>query len=193
MVLVGLMGSGKTTVGRVLARRLGWSYWDNDAELVRRTGRPLAELVALDPAELHRKEHRVLITGLAAPTPLVVSAPGSIVPVDDDVALLLSSCFVVWLRAGPATLTARVQASPQHRAVGADARSRLEVQAAARADFYAAIADLVVDVDEIDASDAADLIAAALRARAVGGSWTRAGTSRAQTAGPESKIRGGME
>ncbi len=160
VVLVGLMGSGKTTVGRLVARRLGWSCWDNDDELVRRTGRPLRELTALDAGDLHRKEHRVLVAGLTAPTPLVVSAPGSVVPVDDDVAALLAPCFVVWLRAQPQTLSARVHASPQHRAVGTDARARLAAQATARAAYYEAIADLVVDVDEVDASDVADLIVA---------------------------------
>jgi shikimate kinase len=163
VVLVGLMGSGKTTVGRLVARRLGWSYWDNDAELVRRTGRPLSVLTALSSGDLHRKEHRVLVAGLNAATPLVISAAGSIVPVDDDVAALLAPCFVVWLRAQTSTLTARVHASAQHRAIGSDALARLGAQASARAAYYEAIADLIVDVDEVDASEVADRIVAAVQ------------------------------
>ena len=163
VVLVGVMGSGKSTVGRILARRLRWPYWDNDTELVRRTGRPLSELVALDTAELHKREHRVLVAGLKAKPPIVVAAPGSIAPVDDDVAELLVGAYVVWLRAQPSTLTSRVHSSAQLRAVGADARSRLQAQATARASSYAAMADLVLDVDETDPSDVADHIVEQLR------------------------------
>lgn len=164
VVLVGLMGSGKTTVGRLVARRLGWEYWDNDAELIRRTGRSLAELVELGTEELHKRERRVLVAGLTGTPWLVISAPGSVVPVDDEVAQLLAPCVVVWLRATPAILLTRLHASAQHRPLGADGRSRITAQAVARAEHYESIADQVLDVDDVDPSGLADAVVAQVRA-----------------------------
>ena len=85
VVLIGPMGAGKSTVGRLLARDLGRPLWDNDVELVRVTGRQLAELVELPRDALHALEHDVLRAGLSQMEPHVVTAAGSVVRADDEV------------------------------------------------------------------------------------------------------------
>jgi dephospho-CoA kinase len=67
VVLIGMMGSGKSTCGRLLAERLGWGFWDNDEALQEATGMTAAELQRLrGQAALHVIEHRLLRAGLEA-------------------------------------------------------------------------------------------------------------------------------
>ena len=78
VVLMGLMGSGKSTIGRPLARRLGRQYVDNDRQLELRTGQTAHELAAaVGMDELHRDEAETLLASLARAEPAVVSAPAS--------------------------------------------------------------------------------------------------------------------
>lgn len=155
VVLLGTMGSGKTTVGRALAARLGRRYWDNDAELVARAGRTAAEVAAADGlGALHDLEASVLADGLALPEPAVVSAPGSVALRRPS----LGDAFVVWLRARPETLAARVAGSDRPD-LGA-----VEVVDAERRPGFAALATYVVDTDDLTADQVADTIAERLRA-----------------------------
>src|SRR5687767_9702466 len=110
IVVVGLMGSGKSTVGRALAEHLGLAFLDNDELLEARCGRTAAEVQdAGGRAELHRLEAEVLCEALARPQPCVVTAAASVV--EDDAALArLEHHQVVWLRASDEVLIARVEA-----------------------------------------------------------------------------------
>ncbi|HVF05593.1 MAG TPA: shikimate kinase [Frankiaceae bacterium] len=156
IVIVGTMGAGKTTVGRALAARLGWRYWDNDTELRRRTGSSAATLAAAHGVdELHRIEAEVLAAGLALAEPAVVAAPGSVAlhrppPFPDP---------VVWLRASPATLAARVGAGDGRPGLGS-----LAAVDAARRPGFAALATVTVDVDDRSVAEVVDAILARLDA-----------------------------
>lgn len=149
IVLVGMMGSGKTTVGRALAARLGWPYWDNDGALRARTGRDVAEVLLDEGSErLHDLEYAVLLDALAAPPPYVVSAPGS-AALHPAARSRLAEEYVVWLRARPDTLAARVAGGPSRPFLGgADVAATVLALDAERRDGFAAIATYVVDVDD---------------------------------------------
>jgi shikimate kinase len=129
VVVSGLMGSGKTTVGRRLARALGWPYRDSDADLEAATGMSARELAARDGIEaLHRLELRHLLDALAADTPSVISAAASTIDEPDGRAALADpSITVIFLRIDPTVAAARVtkshhRPSPEALAVQAERR-----------------------------------------------------------------------
>ena len=101
IILVGMMGAGKTTVGRMLAGRLGWAHLDSDAQVEAATGRTVPELFAdHGEAAFRAEESRVLAEALSGPDPVVVSAAGGVVLSAANRELLVRSGVVVWLRAG---------------------------------------------------------------------------------------------
>lgn len=158
VVLVGMMGSGKTTVGRLLAERTGWVYADND-ELVRRmSGREPAEIKDADGEDaLHGHETAALLDALRTPGPAIVGAAAAVVLDDDATRALHASAQVVWLRARPETLRARIGSGAGRREEATDV-AWLTRQAEAREQLYADLADLTIDVDQLTPEGVADRI-----------------------------------
>ena len=153
LVIVGLMGSGKTTVGAALAAALGRPHRDSDADLFASTGRTARELaVDIGVGPLHELELRHLLDALAEPDPVVISAAASTIDEPAGRAALADPAVtVVWLRIGPAAAAAR-QAPDDHRPLP----EALDVQARRRDPLFGDAADLTVDagrpVDEIVAA-----------------------------------------
>jgi shikimate kinase len=154
VVLVGLMGAGKSTVGRALAARLGQPFVDNDDALQRRTGRSARDIAAADGVDaLHAQEAATLLATLEATEPAVIAAAAAAV-LDPAVAAALPAHYVVYLRAAPVALAVRVAADDNAIRPTGD-RPPAEVlhdQFAQRDAVYTAQASLVVDATQpIDA------------------------------------------
>lgn len=151
VVLVGLMGSGKTTVGRRLADRLGRDFVDADAALVDVADRTIAEIFATDGEERFRAlEADVLEELLERHDPTVIASGGGVVLRDDSRERLRHPAVtVVWLDAGPAFLASRVEGKPHRPLLATDepARDVLERLHRERAPLYEEVADLRVDVE----------------------------------------------
>lgn len=149
LVLVGAMGTGKTTVGRALAARLGWRYWDNDVELSRESGLETAELLATVGAdELHLREARVLLEALREVQDAVIAAAASVVD-DPACRTALHQECCVWLRGRPETLAARVARDPARPFLHEDPLPVIRRLVAARAGNYADVSTITVDVDDV--------------------------------------------
>lgn len=161
VALVGLMGAGKTTVGRRLAARRGVRFVDTDAAIEAATGRTVRELWAEGGEAAYRgRERAAVLDALASPDPVVLAVPGG-VAVDPRMAAAVAGPGVVavYLRARPATLAARLGDGPDHRPLlGDDPASALAALFTARDTTYHQLATHTLDVD----TDSPDAIAVAL-------------------------------
>lgn len=171
IVLLGAMGAGKSSVGRLIGDALGLQFVDNDELLSRRTGRSAAEIARVDGAvALHRHEAEAALAALADPRPTVVAVAASAIE-DARVTAELSRARVVWLRARPETLRVRLPASGEHRPSDASLGTTLEARDLARSVVMETLADHVVDVDGLDPRQAAERVLGALSRQ--GGSGAR--------------------
>ncbi len=146
VVLVGMMGVGKTTVGRRLAEVLDRPLLDSDELVEARTGRTVAQIFAADGEAAFRSlEPDVLVECVAGETPAVIAAAGGTVLAPANRDLLRRAGTVVWLRAPVDVLVGRVAGSTHRPAVAEDPAATLTRLAEGRDDLYAEVADLTVD------------------------------------------------
>ena len=150
LLLVGMMAVGKTTVGQLSAKGLGWSFLDSDAQLLAETGRTAQEIFVSDGDEaLRTLESRVLAEAIAHPVPVVIAVAGGIVLSDANRSLLVRSGVVVWLRASIATLSERVERGGVRPRLGTDPTQSLRNLYLTRHPLYASVAQFVIDVDDL--------------------------------------------
>lgn len=152
VVLVGMMATGKTTVGEVVAETLGRTVIDSDDQIEARTGRSVREIWRADgEAAFRRMESDALAVALASSPAAVISAAGGVVlDPANRAALIDSDAVVVWLRARPDTLFARVRAADdEHRPLlDDDPGGTLERMHDERGPLYEEVATTVIDVDD---------------------------------------------
>lgn len=148
VALVGLMGSGKTTVGRRVGKLLDRPFVDADEAFIPRYGRTVAEVFATDgEAAFRRLEAELLGELLDVATPVVVGCGGGVVCAEGNRRRLRRpDVHVVYLRAEPAFLASRVQRKPDRPLLGDDPRATLERLLAERGPWYEEVADDVVDI-----------------------------------------------
>ena len=145
IVLVGLMGTGKSTVGSLLAQRLQREFFDNDVLLERRTGQTAKSIrTDLGEDELHRIEAEVLLECLSTRPVAVIAAAASTVLDAQVREALRDAAFVVWLRADLRALTERL-VDPGTRPLWGNIGEVLAHQDEDRAALFASIADIEVD------------------------------------------------
>lgn len=158
VVVIGLMGAGKTTVAEAVAGHRGWPMRDSDRDIEAATGRTGRELAAADGVDaLHRWEEQVLLDSLALADPQVVAAAGWVVESARCREAMARSAVVVWLRVSGDELRRRM-ASGRHRRPLTPAE--LDAMVARRNPMMAAAANVVIDAD--GAQD--DVVAAVLAA-----------------------------
>ena len=115
VVLVGISGAGKSTVGPLLAKRLGWRFIDFDEEIVRTAGRSIAEIFRTDGEAAFRALERRLTRELSSVADTVVAPGGGWITDSDALAGLPRSARVIWLRVSPEEAVRRLQQSPVER------------------------------------------------------------------------------
>lgn len=160
LVLVGLMGAGKTTVGRLLAERLGRRFVDSDEAIERREGRTVREIWLTDGEPVFRElETMALRDALAADIPSVIAAAGGVVLTERNrVALAGAAADVVWLRAEPAVLGGRATRGDHRPLLDGDAEATLRGMAIDREDLYREVATVTVEVGDRSPGEIADAI-----------------------------------
>ena len=165
IVLVGLMGAGKSTVGRRLAKRLGLPFADADGEIEAAAGLSIAEIFERYGEPHFRDGERRVIARLIEGPAQVIAAGGGAFMDDSTRALILARCTAVWLDGDVETLARRV-GRRQHRPLlsGKDPRALLQDLAAVRNPVYAS-AHIAVRSDLGAHGRTVDHILAALAAR----------------------------
>ncbi|MGO4475660.1 bifunctional shikimate kinase/3-dehydroquinate synthase AroKB [Massilia sp. 2TAF26] len=144
--LVGLMGAGKTTIGRMLARRLGMHFVDSDHEIEARTGASVPWIFEIEGEPSFRRREADMIRELTAGSGLVLATGGGAVLNPDSRRLLSERGTVIYLRASVNSILARTSHDKNRPLLQtADPRKKLEDLTAQREPLYREIADLVID------------------------------------------------
>lgn len=164
ILLVGMMGAGKSAVGAAISNSTGWAYLDNDELVEQVTGRMPQEILAAEGEEaLRAAESDALHRALSLHPPAVAGVAGGTVLDAADRDLLRSAPGVVWLRARSETLIRRVGSGEGRAWLQPDPSSAVRRLAARREPYYAAVADAVVDVDDLSPAEAAAAVLSAIR------------------------------
>lgn len=147
IALVGHMGSGKSTIGKALARRLDLSFVDSDDEVERVAGKPVARIFADDGEDAFRALERDTILALLDERPHVLATGGGAITDLRVRDALKAGAMTIWLRTDPALLARRLSWSDKRPLLhGRDAGSVIARLAPEREPLYAG-ADLVIDTD----------------------------------------------
>jgi shikimate kinase len=159
ILLVGMMGAGKTTTGRLAAGKLGWEYLDSDAEVQKETGLTVPEIFARDGEVAFRAaETEVLRRACETTVPVVVSVAGGALLRPENRALVRASGRVVWLRARVETLARRVGDGAGRPLLDDDPAAALRKLEAVRRPLYTEVADEIIDVDDLSPEEVATRI-----------------------------------
>ncbi len=160
LVLVGLMGSGKTTVGRAVAARLGRDFQDSDALIEEQEGRTVRDIFATEgEAAFRGLETEALRRSLAQTEPMVIAAAGGVVLREENRhALHDSGARVVWLRADPSVLVERVKSGQHRPLLDGDPERTLRSMYETREALYREVADAIVTVDNRSVTEVVEAV-----------------------------------
>jgi len=144
--LVGLMGAGKTTIGRILARKLGLRFIDSDHEIEARTGASIPWIFEIEGEQSFRRREAEVIRDLTSQDGIVLATGGGAILSADNRALLAERGTVIYLRASVNSILART-AHDKNRPLlqTADPRKKLEELTQQRESLYEEVADIVID------------------------------------------------
>lgn len=159
IVLVGISGSGKSTVGHVLAQRLGWEFVDTDTVVEAQAGRGIPELFRDEGEAAFRDRERGALESVMEREGVVVATGGG-APTTGASRELLGRGFSVWLAVSPARAAARLSENPateERPLLAGDVEGRLASLLGARRAWYE-LADAAIDVETLNPEQAADEI-----------------------------------
>jgi shikimate kinase len=156
--LIGYRGTGKSTVGKLLAENLGMNFADTDFEIVNRSKKTISEIVETSGWSEFRRIEKSVIHEVSSLKSCVVATGGGAVLDDDNVKCMKKTGIVVWLRAAPRTLRKRImddngtdESRPALTAEGT--LEELDELLESRTPFYEKTMDYLIDTDDRGISD----------------------------------------
>ncbi|MGC8481387.1 MAG: shikimate kinase [Acidimicrobiales bacterium] len=164
IALIGMMGTGKSTVGGVLARRLHLPFWDIDAVVVERESRSIGEIFEeAGEAYFREQESAILREALDCSSSLVVALGGGSLLRPTNREMVASRAFVVWLDASSSTLVARLEGDVTRPLLkNASLPGRIETLLTEREEHYRRLANVVVPTDACVVEEVVESILAVL-------------------------------
>lgn len=168
LYLIGYRCTGKTTVGRALARRLGWPFTDTDQIVAATAGTSIARIVDRNGWPYFREKERQALASVSELDHQVVATGGGIVLDDRNVAVMKNSGPVVWLKAGRKTIEARMLADAatagnRPSLTGQGLTEEIESVLSERRPLYEKAADLAIKTDQEKIETLCDRIIAAFK------------------------------
>ncbi len=167
VVLIGPPGAGKSTIGPLVAARLGVVFTDTDAEVGAAAGKPVADIFIENGEEAFRKLERTAVAGALKEDGTLrehggVLALGSGAVLDEAVPHLLTGLPVVYLSASFHTVARRIGLDRPRVVVPGNPRGRLRVMLDERDALYQRLASVTVPTDDLDLDKVADQVAAGI-------------------------------
>lgn len=169
LYLVGFMGAGKSTVGRILADRLGLPFVDLDTVIAEHAGRSIVEIFDAEGEQGFRTRESEALADVAASVPSVVACGGGVVLADENRRLLKESGVVVYLQVSAEEAIARIGDTTGRPLLERDdAGAMAATLLAARESLYRTVADVVIDTAGMSVQAVADGVYDAVAGR----SWS---------------------
>jgi shikimate kinase len=158
IVLVGFMGTGKSTVAEALARRLGWTKIDLDAKIEEEEGKTISQIFAEHGEPYFRQaETAMLRKALEGQTGQIIATGGGAVLAEENRRLMLKHAFVVALTADEQTIVQRVKDDPNRPLLQGDVARRVRLLMEQRKDAYR-FAPVQIDTTDKEVDEIADII-----------------------------------
>ncbi|MEU9983695.1 shikimate kinase [Streptomyces sp. NPDC050856] len=161
LVLIGPMGSGKSTVGALLAERLGCAYRDTDADIVAAEGREISDIFVEDGEDRFRELERAAVRAAVAEHPGVLALGGGAV-LDAGTRALLAGLPVVYLSMEVDEAVRRVGLNTARPLLAVNPRRQWRELMEARRHLYTEVARVVVATDDRTPEEVAEAVLDAL-------------------------------
>ena len=164
IILIGYRATGKTSIGKELARRLGWLFIDTDALIIEQAGQEISEIVEQQGWQYFRSLEKNVLKSLIVRTEVVIATGGGAIIHQDVWPQLMNSGLVVWLTATKETICQRLHGdenSAKQRPSLTDTTIYKEVERvlAEREPLYRQGSHLTVDTDSLDIAEVVEIIA----------------------------------
>lgn len=163
IALIGFRATGKSTVGKILARKLGRQFLDMDQRLTSEAGRDIAAWVKQEGWDSFRRAESALLEIISLQKDLVVATGGGVILDPQNRRVLLENFFTVWLKATPKTIYARLSSDPGSTKTRPSLselpmKEEIEKELCQREPFYSQVADVEIDTEGKQAMGIADEI-----------------------------------
>lgn len=146
IIFIGLMGSGKTTIGKHLAQRLDWVFYDSDQEVVKRTGVPISTIFELEGEASFREREHAVIRDLSLLNRCIIATGGGAILRPENRQLLQKSGTIVYLSTSVDCILKRTAHDTSRPLLQVDnPRERLEALFQERDPIYRSLADHVIE------------------------------------------------
>ena len=168
IVLTGFMGTGKSSVGQEVARRLGRPFVDMDVEIEARAGKPISSIFAQEGEAAFRKLETEAVADVAANDNQVIACGGGVVMNKENVSRLKKNSILICLTASPDVILRRVSADDTVRPLlaGRNKDQTIRELLATRQPLYQQAADIMIDTSDLDVNGVVEQIIVGLEEHA---------------------------